>query len=147
MCMFCRSLFVLLYFFFWPLCCLFFFDIRFLITPLVSSNSSSKIKYRSRRKRQNWHPPLTHKYMTAHLCGLVQRKLIIQHKQRCSSGFFREVKVDHLSNFLCHVFVRLCSPSCTLYFLCLWIVHSWLTLRFFSHVVYVQGSVSSITSQ
>ena len=32
MCMFCRSLFVLLYFFFWPLCCLFFFDIRILIT-------------------------------------------------------------------------------------------------------------------
>ena len=27
-------------FFFWPLCCLFFFDIRILITPLVSSNSS-----------------------------------------------------------------------------------------------------------
>jgi hypothetical protein len=40
MCMFCRSLFVLLYFFFWPLCCLFFFDIRILITPFVSSNSS-----------------------------------------------------------------------------------------------------------
>ena len=40
MCMFCRSLFVLLYFFFWPLCFLFFFDIRILITPLVSSNSS-----------------------------------------------------------------------------------------------------------
>jgi hypothetical protein len=39
-CMFCRSLFVLLYFFFWPLCCLFFFDIWILITPLVSSNSS-----------------------------------------------------------------------------------------------------------
>jgi hypothetical protein len=39
-CMFCRSLFVLLYFFFWPLCCLFFFDIRILITPLVTSNSS-----------------------------------------------------------------------------------------------------------
>ena len=37
--MFCRSLFVLLYFLFWPLCCL-FFDIRFLITLLVSSNSS-----------------------------------------------------------------------------------------------------------
>jgi hypothetical protein len=28
--MFCRSLFVFLYFFFWPLCCLFFFDIRIL---------------------------------------------------------------------------------------------------------------------
>ena len=34
--MFCWSLFVLLYFFFWPLCCLFFFDIRILIAPLVS---------------------------------------------------------------------------------------------------------------
>ena len=41
MCMFCRSLFVLLYVFFWPLCFLFFFDIRILITPLVSSSSSS----------------------------------------------------------------------------------------------------------
>ena len=40
-CMFCRSLFVLLYLFFWPLCCLFFYDIRILITPLVSSNSSA----------------------------------------------------------------------------------------------------------
>jgi hypothetical protein len=34
MCMFCISLFVLLYFFFWPLCCLFFFDIhRFWLPP------------------------------------------------------------------------------------------------------------------
>ena len=41
-CMFSRSLFVLLFFFFWPLGCLFFFDIRILITPLVSSNSSYK---------------------------------------------------------------------------------------------------------
>jgi hypothetical protein len=40
MCMFCRSLFVLLLFFFWSLCCLFFFDLRILIIPLVSSNSS-----------------------------------------------------------------------------------------------------------
>jgi hypothetical protein len=32
--MFCWSLFVLLYFFFWPLFCLFFFDIRILITSL-----------------------------------------------------------------------------------------------------------------
>ena len=38
--MFCRSLFVLLYFFFWPLCCLFFFDIRILITLLVSLKST-----------------------------------------------------------------------------------------------------------
>ena len=34
---FCRSLFVLLSFFFWSLCCL-SFDIRLLITPLVSSD-------------------------------------------------------------------------------------------------------------
>ena len=45
--MFCKSLFVLLYFFLWPLCCLFFFDILILITPLVSSNSSSYIWFRS----------------------------------------------------------------------------------------------------
>ena len=48
--MFCSSLFVLLFFFFWPLCCLSFFfwplcclsffDIQILINPLVSSNSS-----------------------------------------------------------------------------------------------------------
>ena len=29
--------------FFWSLCCLFFFDIRILITPLVSSNSSDML--------------------------------------------------------------------------------------------------------
>jgi hypothetical protein len=45
MCMFCRSLFVVLYFLYWPLCCLFFFDIR---TPLVSSNSSYVYKYSTR---------------------------------------------------------------------------------------------------
>ena len=39
-CMFCKSLFVVLYVFFQPLCCLFFFDIRILNAPLVSSNSS-----------------------------------------------------------------------------------------------------------
>ena len=38
--MFCRSLFVLLYFFFWTLRFLFFFDILILITPLVSQDSS-----------------------------------------------------------------------------------------------------------
>ena len=39
-CMFCRSLFVLLSFFFCPLCFLSFFDVRILITPLISSSSS-----------------------------------------------------------------------------------------------------------
>jgi len=35
-----RSLFVLLFYFFCPLCCLSFFDLRILITPMVSTNSS-----------------------------------------------------------------------------------------------------------
>ena len=38
MCMFGRSLYVILSFFFWPLCCL-FFDLQILITPLVSPSS------------------------------------------------------------------------------------------------------------
>ena len=38
--MFCRSLFVLLYFFFWSLQCLPFFELRILIIPLVSLDSS-----------------------------------------------------------------------------------------------------------
>ena len=36
-------LFVLLSFFVWPLCCLSFFDLRILIIPLVSENSSYHI--------------------------------------------------------------------------------------------------------
>ena len=38
--MFCRSSFFLLYLFFGLLCCLSFFDLRILITTLVSSNTS-----------------------------------------------------------------------------------------------------------
>jgi hypothetical protein len=45
--MFYRSLFVLLYFFFWPLCYMYlsFFDSRLLITHLVSSNFSYTILF------------------------------------------------------------------------------------------------------
>ena len=63
--MFCRSLFALLYFSFghcvvcssdfWPLCCLFFFDIRIMITPLVSSNSyHGNTSSMSRDDRNSW---------------------------------------------------------------------------------------------
>ena len=38
--MFCRSLFVILSFFFQSLCCLSLFNVQILITPLASSNSS-----------------------------------------------------------------------------------------------------------
>jgi hypothetical protein len=40
-------------FFFWPLCCLFFFDIRILITALVSSNSSLKRLHRKLKIEQH----------------------------------------------------------------------------------------------
>ena len=36
--MFYRSLFVLLFFIFWPLCCLFFFDLRIMITTFASNS-------------------------------------------------------------------------------------------------------------
>jgi len=39
--MFCRSSFVILSISFWLLCCLSFFDVRILITPLVSSSSNT----------------------------------------------------------------------------------------------------------
>jgi hypothetical protein len=41
--LFCSSLFVLLSLFFWPLCCLFVFNLRLLITLLASSNYSSNL--------------------------------------------------------------------------------------------------------
>jgi hypothetical protein len=44
MCMLCRLLFVLLSFFFWPLCCLFYFNVRILLDlwyhqTLLTTNS------------------------------------------------------------------------------------------------------------
>ena len=47
MCMFCRSLFVLLYFFFLPLCCLFFIDIWCLQFILWICYISHKYKQRT----------------------------------------------------------------------------------------------------
>jgi hypothetical protein len=44
--MFWRSWFVLLSFFYWPWCCLFFLDLRVLTTPLLSSNSSHNTQAR-----------------------------------------------------------------------------------------------------
>ena len=52
--MFCRPLFVLLLFFSWPLCCLSFFDLWILITPLVSSNSIQRNwQHRSHKTKKN----------------------------------------------------------------------------------------------
>jgi hypothetical protein len=55
-CMFCKSLFVLLFFFLWPLCCLFFFDIRlwlplwYLQTLLTGINSVCLTRVSSTKK-------------------------------------------------------------------------------------------------
>ena len=57
--MFCRSLFVLVYFFIWPLRCLFFLDIQILITALAFSNSSYVLLY---RKFHGWHNCLVNRY-------------------------------------------------------------------------------------
>ena len=60
-CMFCRSLFIFLSFFFWPLRCLSFFDLRILITALVSSNSPW-IKLMGQSRMEN---PETQRYLTS----------------------------------------------------------------------------------
>jgi len=60
--MFCRSLFVLLYFFFWPLFCL-SFDLQILITPSVSLNSPNRQhngQTKKDKKTNNDLPNITH---------------------------------------------------------------------------------------
>jgi len=49
--LFCRSLFVLLSFFSWSLCCLSFDDLQLLITSLLSSNSSYYCNYSFRQNQ------------------------------------------------------------------------------------------------
>ena len=98
MCMFCRSLFVLLCFFFWPLCCLFFFDIRILITTLVSSNS-----YCTSRKS------IKH---CVHWDVLSDPKIVVQQNQLnihlCSLGY---VDPKAQQNQLNIVFFEICSSE------------------------------------
>ena len=60
MCMLCRSLFVLLYSFFWSLCCLFFLDIRILITNLVSSISSYEKYFTTTKHNKTYQPNYIH---------------------------------------------------------------------------------------
>ena len=65
---------------FWPLCCLFFFDIRIMIAPLVSSNSF---------------------YNTLH------RKLKIeQHRRRLNQCALRRLrKGKHMSCYVCYKYI------------------------------------------
>ena len=112
--MFCKSLFVFLYFFFWPLCCLFFFYIPIRITPLVSSNSSS---HRLLQGLTIWVTP----------CGcLIRNKNGLPFTNTWTLGHFVGVRVDHPFCFLSSVlwFVCLRSVSCVQCCLCLSIAHS-----------------------
>ena len=101
--MFCRSLFVLLYFFAWPLCCLFVFDIRILIVPLVSSNSSSTC--------HKHFPSFTHSWLITRFVTrltprvpLVEQELITLPDHLSSSPGFSGVRVTR-SLILCVCFV------------------------------------------
>ena len=83
-CMFCGSLCVLLYFFFWPLCCLFFFDIRILVVPLVHV-SSNLVRDSSAVRR-----------LFVRLAGAVGRQSTL-HKE--NSGFAAPTLGRHISTF------------------------------------------------
>ena len=83
--MFCWSLFVLLYFFFWP----FFFDILILIAPLVSSNSSYNFLL---HHFQEYVFPLP-------MVGVVVKSSALsQHKVLVSSDFIIFIE-QHICNF------------------------------------------------
>jgi hypothetical protein len=78
--MFCRSMFALLSFFFGPLCCLSFLDLRILNTPLVSS--SSLLFYAMVIIVINiiMEPPLNVLFIIDILCILWKKKLTISPK-------------------------------------------------------------------
>ena len=94
-CMLCRSLFVLLYFFFWPLCCLFFFDIRILITPLVSSSSSCQLSLSVNEIRQN--------------NGLKRNIFILNTQHSVSFGYYLHIQAFCLSSFM--TYHRVCNQG------------------------------------
>ena len=72
-------------FFFWPLCCLFFFDIRILITPLVSSNSF----YLSNN---------FHNVSTMH----VQQFICQTYATIYMLNICHTISVKHMPHFICH---------------------------------------------
>ena len=105
MCMFLKSLFVLLYFFCWPLCCLLFFDIYGFWYPFGIYNLFF---------------PLVLEVLGLYLIHLWKW---LPFTSPCCSSF----------DFLCCVFVCfvcLCSVSCSQSCLYPWIVHSGLLFRF-----------------
>jgi len=104
--MFCRSLFVLLSFFFWPVCCLFFCDIRNLSTPLVSSNSSYK----------NWLVFLHSWFNTGCLTRVARRVMLVEQELHIWSDYMSYHSVycgvGACQSFLCSVLLLdVCSSG------------------------------------
>ena len=100
--MLCRSFFVLLYFCFWQLYCL-FFDLRILNTPLLYSNSSYILQ-------------LIRYYRDCTGFDNTQHGQCLKRCRNCI--------------FTANTWVCPHSESCDQCHQCLWIVHSWLPLPF-----------------
>jgi len=103
---FCRSLFVLLSFFLWLLCCLSFFDLRLLITSLSSSNFSYKnnqdlrcasIKIFFFKSRE-----LLHKKYQFNLANFVKKDIPrLRNDIFCSTTpFIQQVPIDRRCGFM-----------------------------------------------
>ena len=95
-----RPLFVPLYFFFWSLCCLSFFDLRILIIPLISSSLTPGTQ-------PDKH---LHTFLTQIAIGIIPVLL-----------FVGGISLAHCFNFLC--FSCLCSISCAK--CCLYLLDCW----------------------
>ena len=95
MCIFFRSLFVFLYFLFWLLCCLFFCDLRIMITPLISSNSSASCTFKVIRK--------TNQYLKEYLNqDMFCFNYLPVHINRLKYGRFRIPDMDEIDKISCH---------------------------------------------
>jgi hypothetical protein len=105
--MFCRSLFVFLYFFFWPLYCLSFYDIRILITPLVSSNSSYPNHFFLIYIWRNCYQSFSFFFFFAHYLHMLevsnQRKLLWRniYKNNMQSSHYFEIRGRSDFSFMC----------------------------------------------
>ena len=90
-------------FFFWSLCCLFFFDLRILITPLVSSNSSG---YRTSLNK--WRNLTTYSFMDPnHFCLSDWHNLLLFTFVHCTNA-----PLSHYSTFVCPVLLVSLDCSC-----------------------------------
>ena len=106
--MLCRSLFVLLSFFFRPLCCLYFFDLQILITSLLSSSSSYqhmllylKSTFINTQKKN----PANHEFIKIYLF------YIIMQQQSWQQRYHVLIPTHHRHQRTIHQLIRSCFKS------------------------------------